>query len=368
MKLLVIFMPFKNFMSSKELNNSLNYLNDLKHVKTTKIPFSDGGGSLLEIFNDKNTLIKKIKILDCFNRKNFCQILINKKKKFGLFELKDTMGQIKGIDKDPLKRSSYGVGQVIIKLSEYNLKKIYIGTGGSINTDCGIGMAHALGLKFYDKKNNLLNKSQTFFHARYLDEIKKIDNFNLKKKLKKIQFCLISDSSVRLCGKNGQINVFSKQKKIIKKDQKNLSKSFEKMKKIFELNSNKNFNIPYLGSGGGVSSMIYFIFKSNLIDGAKFIFKKQQLSYQIKKNDIIISGEGIIDKTTFKGKGLSKIIAASKKYKKKLYLITGKSRLKKIKYGNVIDLNYKKIPSKVNFIETLKKKVNSIVIANEKKN
>ena len=24
------------------------------------------------------------------------------------------------------------------------LKKIYIGTGGSINTDCGIGMAHAL--------------------------------------------------------------------------------------------------------------------------------------------------------------------------------------------------------------------------------
>ena len=62
--------------------------------------------------------------------------------------------------------------------------------------------------------------------------------------------------------------------------------------------------------------MIYFIFKCKLSNGANFIFKKQRIKQHIKRNDIIISGEGNLDKTTFEGKGLSKIISASKKVEK----------------------------------------------------
>jgi glycerate kinase len=359
MKLLVSFMPFKNFMSSDEMNYSLKYLENIPRLKITYVPFSDGGGSLIEIFKDENTQIKKIKILDCFNRKHSCQILINKKEKFGLFEFKDAMGKIKNKSSDPLKRSSYGIGQIILYFVGQGLKKIYIGTGGSINTDCGIGMAHALGLKFYDSRNNLLNKKKTFFHARFLNKIKSIDKKRLTTQFKDIKIHLISDSSVKLCGKKGQINIFSKQKKIKKFDQKHLIKSFEKMKSIFEKNSKKNFNLPYLGSGGGVTSMIYFIFKCKLSNGANFIFKKQRIKQHIKRNDIIISGEGNLDKTTFEGKGLSKIISASKKSRKKLYLVVGKSELKKVNYGKIINLRYKNKPTKANFIETLKKKVNT---------
>ena len=37
-------------------------------------------------------------------------------------------------------------------------------------------MAHALGIKFYDSKNNnLLNKKRPFFHARFLNKINSID-------------------------------------------------------------------------------------------------------------------------------------------------------------------------------------------------
>jgi len=368
MKLLVSFMPFKNFMSSKELNNLFSFFKGKSNIKINFIPFSDGGGSLNEVFEDKNTYTRTVQITNSLNRKDSCRVLINKKKKFGLFEINETMGQIKKKDIDPLKRSSFGIGQVILYLSKLNLNRIYIGTGGSINTDCGIGMAHALGVKFYDSKKKILNYKNTFFHARYLEKINDIKKIQLSKKLKKIKIFIISDSSVKLCGKKGQINIFSKQKKINKLDQIILTKSFKKMKKIFEKKSKKKFNLPYLGSGGGVASMLYFIFNSKLLNGAKFIFKKQKLDKYIKENDLIISGEGKLDRTTFEGKGLLEIIKASKKYKKKLYLICAKSTINKINYGNLINLDFKKITSKTNFIVRLKKKVNSIIKFNEKKN
>jgi len=168
MKLLVSFMPFKNFMSSKELNNLFSFFKGKSNIKINFIPFSDGGGSLNEVFEDKNTYTRTVQITNSLNRKDSCRVLINKKKKFGLFEINETMGQIKKKDIDPLKRSSFGIGQVILYLSKLNLNRIYIGTGGSINTDCGIGMAHALGVKFYDSKKKILNYKNTFFHARYL--------------------------------------------------------------------------------------------------------------------------------------------------------------------------------------------------------
>ncbi len=219
MKLLVSFMPFKNFMSSTELNNLFSDLYKHKFNQITKIPFSDGGEGLSEIFLNSHSVIHTIKIKDCFNRSNKTQVLINKKEKFGLIEIYKTMGQIRKNDFDPLKRSSYGVGQCISYLLRLNINKIFIGTGGSINTDCGIGMAHALGVKFYDTKDNILNKKNIFFHSKYINKIHKINFQNFKKKFKKVKFFIISDSSVKLCGRNGQVNIFSKQKKINHHDQ-----------------------------------------------------------------------------------------------------------------------------------------------------
>ena len=105
--------------------------------------------------------------------------------------------------------------------------------------------------------------------------------------------------------------------------------------------------------------MIYFIFKCKLSNGANFIFKKQKIKQYIKRNDIVISGEGKLDKTTFEGKGLSKNNISYKKSRKKLYLVVGKSELKKVNYGKIVNLRFKNKPTKANFIETLKKKVNT---------
>ena len=77
---------------------------------------------------------------------------------------------------------------------------------------------------------------------------------------------------------------------------------------------------------GGTLTMIYCLFNSKIYPGDKYVQDMVNLEDKIFKSDIIISGEGILDKSS-KTKGIWSLIKKSKKFKKKIILITGISRL-----------------------------------------
>ncbi len=52
--------------------------------------------------------------------------------------------------RDPLKTTTYGTGELIKAALEAGCEEILIGIGGSATNDCGIGMAQALGVSFLD--------------------------------------------------------------------------------------------------------------------------------------------------------------------------------------------------------------------------
>lgn len=53
-------------------------------------------------------------------------------------------------ERDPLKMTTYGTGQLIGAAVNGGAKRLIIGIGGSATNDGGIGMAQALGIKFLD--------------------------------------------------------------------------------------------------------------------------------------------------------------------------------------------------------------------------
>ena len=89
----------------------------------------------------------------------------------------------------------------------------------------------------------------------------------------------------------------------------------------------------------------------------QILYLKNRKLNNILKEMILLLVVRKLDKTTFEGKGLSKIISATKKSRKKLYLVVGKSELKKVNYGKIVNLRFKNKPTKTNFIETLKKEL-----------
>ena len=54
--------------------------------------------------------------------------------------------------KNPMLTTTYGVGQLMLKVAEKGCGKIIIGLGGSCTNDCGCGAAAAVGVKFYNKQ------------------------------------------------------------------------------------------------------------------------------------------------------------------------------------------------------------------------
>src|SRR5690625_4877700 len=64
------------------------------------------------------------------------------------------MNNIRDHERNPLKTTTYGIGELIIDALKRGVKDFIIGLGGSSTNDGGIGMAQALGIGIKDKNGN----------------------------------------------------------------------------------------------------------------------------------------------------------------------------------------------------------------------
>ena len=59
-------------------------------------------------------------------------------------------------ERSALKTTTYGTGELLLDALNRGVKKILLGIGGSATNDAGMGMAAALGYRFYDKDGQFL--------------------------------------------------------------------------------------------------------------------------------------------------------------------------------------------------------------------
>ena len=101
--------------------------------------------------------------------------------------------------KNPLKLTSYGLGQLIKDSIDKNFKKIIIGLGGTNTVDGGIGMAHALGVKFINNKGvELVPKNGLYFTGEDLSNINGIVKDSIPKELNNISITALYDSKINI--------------------------------------------------------------------------------------------------------------------------------------------------------------------------
>jgi glycerate kinase len=59
--------------------------------------------------------------------------------------------------RNPMDTTTFGTGELISAAIQMGCSKIIIGIGGSATNDGGMGMAQALGVKFYDKNGEIIS-------------------------------------------------------------------------------------------------------------------------------------------------------------------------------------------------------------------
>ncbi|MFR1553143.1 MAG: glycerate kinase [Coriobacteriales bacterium] len=220
-------------------------------------------------------------------------------------------------ERDPLKASSYGAGQLIADAIGRGYKNIYIALGGSATCDGGIGALTALGVEFFDENGDVCKGVG--------EELIKIKNISLKncRDFSGIGFNLLCDVKNALLGKSGASFIFAPQKGADCKTVLQLEAGMQNFAKVVQ----GYFNCAADFEGGGAAGGLGFAFKiflnAEIKSGINYILHLNNFDGEVLDADCVFSGEGKLDGQTCAGKVVSGIAERCKKFNKPLICIVG---------------------------------------------
>lgn len=221
----------------------------------------------------------------------------------------------------PGNTSTFGIGKSIKDILENNsgLKNVYICLGGTITNDGGCGIASALGVSFYNNKNEkFIPVGDTLINIKNIDMSDFINKYN------DISFVGLSDVTNPLYGENGASFVFAKQKGATDEEVILLDKGLRHLDEIAKRDLNKD-NALCKGSGaaGGIGYGILTFLNAKIKKGIDTILSMIDFDDEINDAYCIITGEGKLDKQSFCGKVISGIIERAKVNNIKVVAVVG---------------------------------------------
>ena len=277
-----------------------------------KITIADGGeGTVEALTSAMNGQIISCSVLDPLMKTITTQYGILEDGNTAIIEMASASGLtlLSEEERNPMVTTTFGTGELIKDALERGCRKFLVGIGGSATNDAGTGMLQALGFKFLDEKGRELEKG-----GQILEHIYTIDDSNILPQLKECQFTIACDVDNPFSGENGAACVYAKQKGADPKMIKDLDRGLKKFAGVISKTSGKNIdNIPGAGAAGGLGGGFLAFLNTELKPGIQMILEVLQFKEQIKGADLVITGEGKLDKQTGMGKTAAGVLTAASK-------------------------------------------------------
>ncbi|MDD3726592.1 MAG: glycerate kinase [Candidatus Ratteibacteria bacterium] len=227
---------------------------------------------------------------------------------------------LKEKERDPLKTTTYGVGELIKGAVLSGCRKVYICVGGSATNDGGIGALTALGVRFFDRGGKVIYPGR----GKNLIEIKDIDTSRIIPQLKKCKFKVLSDVENPLYGRYGAAYVYASQKGATDRDIEILDKGLRNYNKIVKKVTGVDMNsIGGSGAAGGIAGGFTAFLGAEIVSGIRTILKMGGFESKIKGADILLTGEGRTDVQTIYGKAIGVVMEICKRHRVPVVILTG---------------------------------------------
>lgn len=200
--------------------------------------------------------------------------------------------------RNPLKTTSYGTGQLIAAALSAGAKTIIIGLGGSATNDGGAGMAQALGCRLLDSTGR-----QIGLGAEDLLKLKRIEPGELKARLSGVRIIGVCDVDNPLIGPRGSARVYGPQKGATPRMVGILEKALRHYAAVLRRELGKDVaRTPGAGAAGGLGAGILAFLDAKFVPGAEYVLLEIGMAAQLSRANAVITGEGKLDRTSFYGK------------------------------------------------------------------
>jgi glycerate kinase len=243
--------------------------------------------------------------------------------------------------RDPMRTTSYGTGELLAAAAELGMKKIILGIGGSATIDGGLGAAQAWGAKFVLKTGQTYTAGDRKLTGGDLSMILRIDSgatpLGRKGRLRTraldkvaralppppfadampsarpahgqsaglldtrgVEMVVACDVGNPLLGDNGAAAVFGPQKGATEAQVRDLDAGLghfaERIGRLAFADA------PGAGAAGGLGFGMMAMFGATICSGAEIVMAATRLQERLKGADLCITGEGRFDAQSLAGK------------------------------------------------------------------
>lgn len=221
--------------------------------------------------------------------------------------------------RNPLKTTSWGTGELICHALDVGVKHIIIGIGGSATNDGGAGMVQALGAKLLDAKAQRIGPG-----GGELSRLTHIDLSEMDNRLADCRIEVACDVTNPLIGEEGASTVFGPQKGATPEMVVTLDNALAHYARVIARDLSIDVtNLAGGGAAGGMGAALYAFCGAQLRQGIDIVTDALHLADQVADADLVITGEGRIDSQTIHGKVPVGVARVAKRYNKPVIGIAG---------------------------------------------
>lgn len=177
-------------------------------------------------------------------------------------------------------------------------RRIFIGLGGSATNDAGVGMAAALGFRFFDGSGREIKQPCPEKIARIERVLPPADGGLLRG----VEVVALCDVTNPLLGPNGASFVYGPQKGL--RDPERMDAALARIADVVARDLGVDFrNVPGAGAAGGLGYGLMTFCGAKLQPGFETIAELAGIDAAVRECDLVITGEGRLDAQTLCGKG-----------------------------------------------------------------
>jgi glycerate kinase len=298
----------------------------LPDAKIDIVPMADGGeGTAEAICEAHGGSWLKCKAHDPIGREIEGRYAWIEDGELAVMEMSEAAGmrRLSESERDPVRATTFGVGEMILNAASRGANEIIIGLGGSATNDGGSGMARALGYRFDCEHEHEQEKAREREHVTGLVNLSRIEK---PRDLKLPTIIAAVDVQNPLLGKNGATRVFGPQKGASKGELNVLERALARLADVVA----EEFEFDYrdsLGAGaaGGLGFGLMSFCGATIRPGFDVVAEAVGLPSKMKAVDVVITGEGSLDRQTLEGKTPAGVARLARKLGKKVFAIAGRT-------------------------------------------
>jgi glycerate kinase len=323
MRILIAPDKFKGCLSAQEVAAAISkgIHEALPRAEVDLMPIADGGDGTAEILcHALHGSSIACRVHDPLGRQIDARYCVVEKEKLAIMEMSEAAGmrRLAENDRDPLRATTFGVGQMILDAARRGSAKIIVGLGGSATNDGGFGMARALGFRFFDGEGMQVRSA--------INKLRTLKRIEAPRNLVLPSIVAVADVQNPLLGRHGATRVFGPQKGVAGIQLLLLEKSLKRLASVAVRQIRSvDPKSRGMGAAGGLGFGLAIFAGATLQPGFQVVADMINAKARIQAADFVITGEGRFDAQTLSGKGPAGIASLAHECRKPVFGIVGEA-------------------------------------------